>query len=47
MKKSPPRSWSSQSSVSRYQTITRIEWPTAIAAFLLADAAGQPPVLGG
>jgi hypothetical protein len=33
--------------VSRYQTITRIEWPTAIAAFLLADAAGQPPVLGG
>src|SRR5512133_2705207 len=27
--------------------MTRMEWPTAIAAFLLADAAGQPPVLGG
>jgi hypothetical protein len=26
--------------------MTRIEWPTAMAAFLLADAAGEPPVLG-
>jgi tetratricopeptide (TPR) repeat protein len=46
MKKSPPRSWSSQSSASRCQAITRIEWPTATAGFLLADAAGQPPELG-
>jgi hypothetical protein len=28
------------------QAITRIEWPTAMAAFLLADASGQPPILG-
>src|SRR5215213_6394702 len=47
MKKSPPRSWSSQSPSSRYQQITRMEWPTATAAFLLADAPGQPPELGG
>src|SRR5215218_1743050 len=47
MKKSPPRSWSSQSPSSRYQQITRMEWPTATAAFLLADASGQPPELSG
>jgi hypothetical protein len=44
---SPPRSWSSQSLLSRCQAITRMEWPTAPAAFLPADAAGQPPELGG
>jgi hypothetical protein len=30
----------------QYQAITRIECPTATAAFLLPDAARQPPVLG-
>src|SRR5215207_354391 len=47
MKKSPPRSRSSQSSVSRYQAITRIEWPTAMAAFFLPMRRASRQQLGG